>query len=187
MINIALCNLIICKRYLLFLVVLFGFSCNAENHITHLNIVSSKSEISVSPRINFQTSNAIKEAIDNGIRINIIAKAELYMDRSLWFNKTLDSKKLILEISYFTLSELYVVKNKTSGDQQAFNNYEQLLQDIDKSIKFIFKQSQEEPLWVKVRVMLDEAALPTAMQLPVLFNQDWDIDTPWFKQKMDNK
>jgi len=35
-----------------------------------------------------------------------------------------------------------------------------------------------------MRIMLDKRALPTVMQLPTLFNPDWDIDTEWHKQKV---
>lgn len=171
----------------LFSVLLYsGISC-AKNHIMLLNISQKDNSLLVSPLLSFSSSEQIKEAIDNGTRITIIAKAQLYESRHWWFNSLLENKKVFLEISYFTLSKLYVVKNKITGEQLGFNDYEQLWKEFQKLATFTFNMPSSENPWVKVRFVLDKGALPTVMQLPVLIDNNWDIDTPWYEKELDPK
>ena len=160
--------------------------CHSENQVTGLNINLQNQTINISPRLNFLTSNEIKEAIDNGIRIRLIAKAQLYKPVSWWFDETLDNKKLNLEISYFITSKLYIVKNIDSNEQLGFNDYDQLWKDFEKLVEFNFNQKITDNTWIKFRIMLDKGALPTAMQLPVLFNDNWDVNTDWYQQQIIN-
>ena len=169
--------------YLLLMLATSGISC-AKNHVMLLNITHQENVFTVSPQLNFSTSEQIKEAVDNGTRIKIIAKAHLYEPRSLWFDTTIESKKKTLEISYFTLSKLYVVKNNESGEQLGFNDYGQLWKEFEKLATFEFNFPSNPNPWVKLRLVLDTGALPTVMQLPVLIDGNWDIDTPWHSKKI---
>ena len=55
---------------------------------------------------------------------------------------------------------------------------------MDKIISFKLDKKDSQNPWVKLRIMLDKGSLPTAMQLPVLFDENWDIDTQWFKKQV---
>ncbi len=172
--------------YILSMLLISGISC-AKNHIMLLNIDQKDKLLLVSTLLSFNSSEQIKEAIDNGTRITVIAKAQLYEPRSWWFDRTLDNKKVFLEISYFTLSKLYVVKNKITGEQLGFNDYEQLWKEFEKLATFTFDLPSDSNLWIKVRLVLDKGALPTVMQLPVLIDSNWDIDTPWHEKELNLK
>ena len=142
--------------------------CHSENHVITLSTTLNDTILNISPKLSFETSEQIKEAIDNGIRIQLIAKAQLFIPRKWWFDETLENKKTSLEVFYFTLGKLYV----------------QLWKDFEKLIKFQFEAPKNNKTSVKLRIMLDKSALPTVMQLPILFNSDWDINTPWFQQEV---
>ncbi len=169
--------------YLLLMLATSGISC-ANNHVMLLNITHQENVFIVSPQLNFSTSEQIKEAVDNGTRIKIIAKAHLYEPHSLWFDTTIESKKKTLEISYFTLSKLYVVKNNDTGEQLGFNDYGQLWKEFEKLATFEFSTPSNSNIWLKLRFVLDTGALPTVMQLPVIIDSNWDIDTPWHSKKI---
>lgn len=169
--------------YLLLMLMVSGICC-AKNHVMLLNISQQANVFIVSPQLNFITSEQIKEAVDNGTRIKIIAKAHLYEPHSLWFDTMIESKKKVLEISYFTLSKLYVVKNNDTGEQLGFNDYDQLWKEFEKLATFEFNTPSNSNPWVKLRLVLDTGALPTVMQLPVLIDGNWDIDTPWHSKKI---
>jgi hypothetical protein len=149
-----------------------------------IDIAQENNSILVSPVIDFNTSNAIKEAIVNGTRVQLIAKAEMYQPHDWWFDKSIESEKIVLEVSYFTLSKLYVVKNKKTGEQLGFNDYQQLWKEFEKLVIFKFNTPKANNLWVKLRIVLDKGALPTVMQLPVLIDSDWNIDTDWYQQQI---
>jgi hypothetical protein len=138
----------------------------------------------VTPHLNFDTSLQIKEAIDNGVKIHIIAKTQLFELNDWWFDTITQNKKVTLEVSYFTLSKLYVVKNLSSGKQLSFNSYQQLWSGFEKLMAVELISEATDNTWLKMRVMFDKRALPTVMQLPTLFDSDWDIDTEWHQQKV---
>jgi len=175
------------KQLSLIVIFLFSPLIWANNHIINVNDKISDSSISFTPSLVFNTSDEMKEAIDNGIRLYLIAKAEIYQPSSWWFDKTIDKQKIDLEVSYSTLLKLYLVKNKQSGEQLGFNDYQQLWQEFNKLIVFKFPLEKSHNNWFKIRVVLDKGGLPTAMQLPVLFNSKWDVNTPWFTQEVKPK
>lgn len=161
-----------------------AYSCHAENKVINLNITQDSKTITVSPHLDFSTSQEIKEAIDNGIRVQLIAKSELYQPVSWWFDKSIDKDMIRLEISYYVLGKYYVVTNKKTNQRIGNIAYNKLWTDIEKLIVMEFSNPGNNESWVKLRIMLDKGSLPTAMQLPVLFNENWDIDTEWFAQQV---
>ena len=170
---------------LLLTLLFFSTLVVAENHVIFLEISSNESSTVIKPQLDFHTSAQIKEAIDNGIRINIIAKVDLYEPQSLWFNKTLKKQKITLEVSYFSLGKHYKIKNLKTDEQIGVNEYPQLWKELEKLMVFEFPNSEiTSKSWVKLRIMLDKGALPIAMQLPVLFDSNWDINTSWHEQKV---
>lgn len=170
----------------LLMLLISGIS-SAKNHIILLNSSQKDHSLLVSPLLNFNTSEQIKEAIDNGTRIQIIAKAQLYEPRNWWFDDAIDNQKIYLEISYFTLSKLYVVKNKETGEQLGFNEYDQLWKEFQQLASFTFDLPVAVNPWVRMRLVLDKGALPTVMQLPVLIDSNWDIDTEWHEKELSLK
>ncbi|HOP22059.1 MAG TPA: DUF4390 domain-containing protein [Gammaproteobacteria bacterium] len=168
----------------IFFIIFYCSIALAKNNIILLNTVSKSSKLIVNPTINFQVSDKIKEAIDNGIRIQFIAKAETFIEKNWWFDETLESQKVNLEVYYFIMSKLYVVKNRDTNEQLSFNNFDDLWIEFEKLINFEFNQADNSDVFVKCRIVLDKGALPTAMQLPVLFDDDWDINTEWFQRKV---
>ncbi|MFK8010719.1 MAG: DUF4390 domain-containing protein [Marinicellaceae bacterium] len=165
---------------------MIGVSCviQAKNKVTNLIITSDKQNIYVTPELEFTTSKEIKEAIDNGIRVQLIVKAQLYEPVSWWFDKQISSEFIQLEISYYVLGKYYVVKNK-STDQRIDNiAYNRLWKELPKLINITLPKNQSSNPWVKLRIELDKGSLPTAMQIPVLFDENWSIDTTWHVQKV---
>lgn len=172
--------------YTLTFLISLGLSCvcYSKNHILSLQVIQNNQSITVTPHLNFETSLQIKEAIDNGVKIHIIAKTQLIEPNNWWFDTIILNQKVTLEVSYFTLSKLYVVKNKSSGKQLSFNSYQQLWSDFEKLMAVELVSDVNDKSWLKMRIMFDKRALPTVMQLPTLFDSDWDIDTEWHKQKV---
>ena len=174
-------------RYLLTLVLVSSLAV-AENNVIYLDINTNQNTTSVQPQLNFTTSQQIKEAIDSGIRLYIIAKTNLFEPQNLWFDKNIIQQKITLEISYFTLGKHYKIKNLNNQKQIGVNDYPQLWKEMEELLVFEFPTEKiTNKSWIKSRVMLDKGALPVAMQLPVLFDSNWDINTKWHNQKVKDK
>ena len=148
------------KFILLFVFFHLSWLCVAQNQVLSLSISQDEKNIIIKPRLNFKTSADIKEAIDNGIRVQLIVKAQMYEPTSWWFDKTIGNEKITLEFSYFILSKLYVVKNKDTEDQISFNEYEDLWRGFEKLAIFNFARQASKKnnnnSWVKMRVVLDK-------------------------------
>jgi hypothetical protein len=178
-------NLLITKSIIgIIFILLVAFPVFAKNHIITQTIEFLDNRIEMSPVIDFKSSMAIKEAIDNGVRINLIAKAQLYIPNNWWFDSVLVNKKQYIEVYYFKLGRLYVAKNITTNEQVSFNDYEEIWDKFEKIIVFEFEDVKLEDSWIRSKVVLDSSALPTTMQLPVLFNNEWNINTDWYSQKL---
>lgn len=175
------------STYRLFSLVLIflTFYCHAENKVTKLSISLDEKQVTVTPEIEFTTSKEIKDAIDNGIRVQLIVKANLYEPASWWFDNSISSEFIRLEISYYVLGKYYVIKDKNSDQRIKQNEYNKLWDQLPNLINIKLPRLESKNPWVKLRIMLDKGSLPTAMQLPVLFDENWDIDTQWFTQKVD--
>lgn len=169
------------------LLLAYSVHAQAQNHIITVNISEENDLIYIEPKLNFSTSSQIKEAIDNGIRVQFIIKAQLYQPRAWWFDEVIENTKMTLEVSYFTLGKLYIVKNKTTADQLGFNEYEQVWENFEKLMIFNYDKESIKNKSFKLRIMLDKGALPTAMQLPVFFDSNWDVNTPWYQHELDKK
>ena len=166
------------------LFICLALSTQAENRIVDLNFTSDQDNITVTPQLEFSTSIEIQEAIDNGIRVQLIVKAQLYEPSSWWFDKSISSEILQLEVSYYVLGKYYVIRNKKTDQRIGNSEYRKLWSQIDKFISIKLARQNSSNPWIKYRIMLDKGSLPTAMQLPVLFDENWDIDTDWFAKRV---
>lgn len=175
------------KKSIFFLFLFFSCVSIAENRVQSLTIKKTDAfVINVSPNLLFKTSVQIKEAIDNGIRIPIIAKVQIFEPKTWWFDQSLINKKLTFEVYYSNLVKLYIIKNKGSDVKKGFNDYDQLWNGLGNAINFNLQINDNSNLWIKLRIVLDKGGLPTAMQLPVIFDDNWNIDTAWYRQKVKN-
>lgn len=159
----------------------------AENKVTAIYAYQEKEVVKITPKLDFTSSKDIKEAIDNGIRIKLIAKSHLFQSIPWWFDDTIASQMIELEISYFNLGKLYTVKNTKSGAQLRFNEYTELWENMESLMVFTYRYDlflKQKDIRIALRIRLDKGALPIAMQLPVLFNDNWDINTQWYEQKL---
>lgn len=174
-----------CLRKVFMLMALAFFQVSfADNNIITLTQTVENNQLTVTPIVSFKTSDEIKEAIDNGVRIQLIVKSQLYSEKNWWFDTIHDNQKVKLEFYAFKLGQLYVAKNLETNEQVSFNDYSQLLEKGFQIVQFQFDLSNKQNLMVRARVMLDFSSLPTTMQLPVLLSNQWDVNTSWYKQKV---
>lgn len=154
----------------------------AENKVTQLNFSLADELISISPELEFTTTNEVKKAIDNGIRVQLIVKAQLYEPNNWWFDRTIKSDYIQLEVSYYVLGKYYMISNKKNNEHIGNAEYSKLWQQLNQLIEIKLPNDPTDNLWARLRIVLDKGALPTAMQLPVLFDENWDIGTDWYAQ-----
>lgn len=157
----------------------------SEVNIYKINQWKSDQGIVVSPQFRVSADKPIEEAINNGIIITLIIKTKAVEKIAWWFDKTLKSQKQTYEVRYFSLSGQYQLKNLDNNSQNSFVTLNELWRYLSKKSNFIFNLEGDSIDYFAARFMLDTGALPSTMQLPVLFDTAWDINSDWFIQNYD--
>lgn len=130
------------------------------------------------PQFNLPISDKVVEAIDNGIVITFVMQANLFKSVDWWFDESLESKIKTFQVRFFSLSSLYQLHNTRTDEKLSFVSLDDLLNYLGNEIVFEFK-SNESSSYFETRVFLDKQALPSIMQLPNVFNQDWNFNSRW--------
>jgi len=154
-----------------------GFTINSAN--TTLN----KKVYTFNAQINYEFSNGVLEAIDNGIPIFITMEIEVYRER-WWRNKNIASLKQTYMLLHHALTEKYVLNNLNSGKQ---NNYSTLSSALDSlgevnnlpliDLKLLEKDSSH---LVKLRTYLDLESLPGPIRPLAYLSPEWRLESDWY-------
>jgi hypothetical protein len=152
--------------------VLAGVSHRATNATTQAG------ELIINPQYDLAVSAKVEEAINNGIVITFVMQAKLFRQVDWWFDSEISSKINTFQVRYFSLSRQYQLTHRGRDDKQSFVTLEQLLNHLATQSQFRFT-GFAEATHVETRLFLDKQALPSTMQLPTVFDQDWNINSDW--------
>lgn len=135
-------------------------------------------ELLINPQFELVISDKVREAINNGIVITFVMQAKIFKQVNWWFDPEISSKTHTYQLRYFSLSRQYQLIHRGSDDKQSFVTLEQLLDHISTRSQFRFSQFADAT-YSETRLFLDKQALPSTMQLPTVFDQDWNINSGW--------
>ncbi|MFC3194758.1 DUF4390 domain-containing protein [Marinicella sediminis] len=138
----------------------------------------TQTELLINPRFDLEISDKIKEAINNGIVITFVMQAKLFKQVDWWFDDEISSKINTYQVRYFSLSRQYQLTHRGSDEKQSFVTLEQLLEHMSLQSQFRFT-AFKQATHVETRFFLDKQALPSTMQLPTVFDQDWNLNSDW--------
>ncbi|MEZ5471049.1 MAG: DUF4390 domain-containing protein [Marinicella sp.] len=130
------------------------------------------------PKFELAVSDQITEAINNGITITFVVQAKLQQTVDWWFDSTISSKLYTFKLHYYSMSRIYLLHNITTDSSQNFVTLDQLLEQLSQETEFSFDMAQGGD-YIETRIFLDKQALPSTMQLPTVFDQDWNINSDW--------
>ena len=158
------------------LLVAFGLAAEATHQSTGHEYRDG--ELLINPQFELVISDKVKEAINNGIVITFVIQTRLFKQVDWWFDSEISSKTNTYQLRYFSLSRQYQLIHRGSDDKQSFVTLEQLLDHISSRSQFRFNQFADAT-HSETRLFLDKQALPSTMQLPTVFDQDWNINSGW--------
>jgi len=151
----------------------------AESEVTRLQYTFKDGQLVVIPQLRIDPQPAVTEAIRNGIPITLIIKVKAFRQLNWWPDSVVDEMEHNLTIQYFSLSGQYVLKNLYTQQQSSFINLSELLNHIGNNTQFVLSNITDPVNYVGVRIVLDTGALPSSLQLPILFNSEWNLDSDW--------
>jgi len=137
-------------------------------------------EILITPNFELIVSQKVIDAIDNGIVITFVYQAKLFETIDWWFDAVIENKIQTFELRYFSLGNQYQLHHLNSKIKFSFITLEELLKHLGQQTTFKFK-ANEQANYVETRIFLDKQALPSIMQLPNVFDADWNINSDWQK------
>ena len=132
----------------------------------------------LNPQYQVLPSGKVREAIDNGIVVNFVMQAKLYASKNWWFDSMLEHQAQTFAVRYFSLSSQYQLNNLRTKEKQSFITLDQLLDYLGQQTTFEFTANQDAD-YLSTRLFLDKQALPSTMQLPIVFDADWNLNTDW--------
>lgn len=166
------------KRWLLIL----GLACslNLLADATHQRTEQRYQDdtLIINPQFELVISEKVREAINNGIVITFVIQAKLFKQVDWWFDQEMGNKINTYQLRYFSLSRQYQLIHRGSAEKLSFVTLEQLLDHMSSRSEFRF-QEFSEATHSETRLFLDKQALPSTMQLPTVFDQDWNINSGW--------
>ncbi len=165
------------------MLLIFATGVAQAAEFTGINKSIIDNQLLLTPQFKLPVSQKVIEAINNGIVITFVIQTRLINQVDWWFDETVANKNLTFQVRYFSLSGQYQLHNTQTKLKQSFVSLEQLLLTLSTKSQFSFKQFADANQF-STRIFLDKQALPSTMQLPTVFDSDWNINSDWHTEKI---
>ncbi len=136
-------------------------------------------------KFSLDLSDEAREVLERGITLNFILEVEVEKPRWYWANKDLGVVKENIRLSYNPMTRQYRVS--IGGMKQSLEDLTSAVQLMSTiSDLFISPYMKLEPSFeAKARFYLDISKLPKPFQATLKKDNGWNLDTGWFKVKIE--
>ena len=134
-------------------------------------------------RVEYPLSQAIRDALRDGITLTFDLDARVERDRRFWFNAGIVDLTLRRELTYHAVSERYVVREVKSGDQQSFATVDEALTflgRVDAWPILVEPQLDGGNYSISVRAGVRRGHLPATMRAILFWTDDWVRVSEWY-------
>src|SRR5215470_6332525 len=134
-------------------------------------------------RVEYPLTQAIRDALRDGITLTFDLDARVERDRRFWFNAGIVDLTLRRELTYHAVSERYVVREVKSGDQQSFATVDEALTflgRVDAWPILVEPQLNEGNYTISVRAGVRRGHLPATMRAILFWTDDWVRVSEWY-------
>lgn len=135
-------------------------------------------------QVDYPLSEAIVGALHSGVMLTLLLEIEVERERTLLWDAELTSLSQRYELRYHALTRQYLVKNLSTGVQQAFPTQEAALAALGeiKDVPLL-----DEHLLIpganysaRLRARLDHSSLPAPLRLTALLSPAWQTSSVWY-------
>ena len=134
-------------------------------------------------RVEYPLTQAIRDALRDGITLTFDLDARVERDRRFWFNAGIVDLTLRRELTYHAVSDRYVVKDTKSGDQVSFATVEEALDYLGKVDAWpilVEPQLDGGNYTISVRAGVRRGHLPATMRAILFWTDDWLRVSEWY-------
>lgn len=140
----------------------------------------SENALSVQARFDLQLSEAVSEALHNGVNIQLLTTLDLFTRRAYVWDKRIARWAFTHQISYHTLTDRYVLTSPQLEGSKSFSSLSDLLEDIG---QFNFQSdiigetlpSSKHGYKLQLRVVLDPSVLPAPLRVMKYISPAWSL------------
>jgi hypothetical protein len=135
-------------------------------------------------RLEYQFTEAVLAALDNGVSLTLVLDIEVYSPSRYLWDDVIATLEQRYEIQYHALSGQYLLRNRNSGAQFVYSSLDLALETVGKieglPILDAYLLQKDEHYKVRVRSRLDLDSLPVPLQLKAYVSSDWWLSSGWY-------
>lgn len=146
--------------------------------IERANASFDQTALSVNAKFSLDLSNAIDEALQNGVTINLMTTLDLFARRKYMWDDLIAQWVFTHAISYHSLTRRYILSSQQSSENFSYSSLEDLLNQIE---TFSFQSDilgdtmpqSKNGYVLQLRIALDKAALPNPLRIMTYISPAW--------------
>lgn len=159
----------------------------SEAAIKDVLVTQSVNYIQLYAKVNNAISKDMETAILAGVPTTITFLANLYQERSLWFDRKVAGVVIKQTIKYDKVKKTFYVWLHNGQEPEGFQDFEsakRAITELNGVVVAPVKQLQRyTPTYIMIKAKLDKVRLPLGMEYVFLFVSLWDFETDWYKQR----
>lgn len=148
--------------------------------IENASATFNQNALSVNAKFDLNISDAVDEALHNGVSISLITTLDLYTKRRYIWDERIAQWIFSHHISYHSLTRRYILSSPQSAESSSFSSLEDLLNQIE---TFSFQSDiladtlpeSKSGYTLQLRILLDKSALPTPLRVMTLISPAWRL------------
>ena len=151
--------------------------------VQHAETVIEDNIYRLNATIDYRFSEEALEALSNGVPLGLRLDIEVLRKRDYLWPETVASLTQRYRLEYHALTELYIVRNVNSGEQESFRSLRAATASLGKieNLPMLDRAlvTPEGSYTVRVRARLDVESLPAPLRPWAWFSSDWRLSSDW--------
>jgi hypothetical protein len=139
-------------------------------------------------RVEMRLSADARAALASGFTLTIRFEIEILNRRPLWMDTEAARLTQVYELRYDALTELYIVRNVNSGEQQSFASPFAALEHLGRLDRLpVIDAALLGPghdYDIRTRMVLDTEQLPGPLRLLAFWRRDWSLGSEWYRWQL---
>ncbi len=148
----------------------------------------SQSALSVTARFDLQISDAVSEALHNGVSIQLLTTLDLFAQRPYIWDPRIAQWAFTQQIRYHALTGRYVLTSPQQKGSRSYSSLSDLLNNIE---SFSFQSDissdtlpeSKHGYKLQLRIVLDKTVLPAPLRVMTYISPAWRLSSDiheWF-------
>lgn len=135
-------------------------------------------------RINYDLSETVIDALDNGVPLTIQVQMEVWRKRDWLWDETIASIQQRFRLEYHALARQYLVTNLNNGELRSFPSRPSAIDHLGRLYDFpLLDHGLLDPAaryYGRLRARLDIESLPAPLRPVAYLSADWRLTSDWY-------